>query len=46
ETQIDTSKLQEHASKYAFLVEKNIEALFKPPTEAIAQTRREIPLVF
>jgi len=46
ETQIDTSKLQEHASKYAFLVEKNIEALFKPPTEAIAQTRKEIPLVF
>jgi len=42
ETQIDTSKLQEHASKYAFLVEKNIEALFKP-AETAATTA--IPLV-
>jgi uncharacterized protein len=46
EIQIDISKLQEHASKYAFLVEKNIEALFKPPVEAVAQPRREVPLVF
>ncbi|MEM3326737.1 MAG: PAC2 family protein, partial [Thermoproteus sp.] len=38
--QIDTSKLQEHAQKYAFLVEKNIEALMQPP-----QQRREIPLM-
>ncbi|MFN3804071.1 MAG: proteasome assembly chaperone family protein [Pyrobaculum sp.] len=44
EVQIDTTKLQEHASKYAFLVEKNIEALFKP-TE-VAPGRREVPVVF
>ncbi len=45
ETQIDTAKLQEHASKYAFLIEKNLEALFKP-VEAVAAQRREVPLVF
>jgi len=45
ETQIDTSRLQEHASKYAFLVEKNIEALFKP-AESVAQVRKEVPLIF
>ncbi len=44
EVQIDTTKLQEHASKYAFLVEKNVEAMFKP-VETVAQ-RREIPTVF
>jgi len=43
ETQIDTSKLQEHASKYAFLVEKNIEALFKP-MEAVTAAAL-VPLV-
>jgi len=46
ETQIDTSKLQEHASKYAFLVEKNIEALFKPMEAVTTTARREVPLVF
>lgn len=44
ETPIDTAKLQEHAAKYSFLVEKNIEALFKP-IEAPA-ARKEVPLVF
>lgn len=38
--QIDTSNLQEHAQKYAFLVEKNIEAMMQP-----AQQKREIPLM-
>lgn len=43
--QIDTAKLQEHATKYAFLIEKNIEAILKP-AEAMAPARREVPLVF
>jgi uncharacterized protein len=37
---IDTSKMQEHAQKYAFLVEKNIEALMQS-----GQQKREIPLM-
>lgn len=38
--QIEASKLQEHAQRYAFLVEKNIEALIQPQ-----QPKREIPLM-
>ncbi|MEM0369829.1 MAG: proteasome assembly chaperone family protein [Pyrobaculum sp.] len=45
EVEIDTARLQEHAEKYSFLVEKNIEALFKP-VETTPQLRREVPLVF
>ncbi|AET32150.1 proteasome assembly chaperone family protein [Pyrobaculum ferrireducens] len=46
EIQIDTAKLQEHASKYAFLIEKNLEALFKPVEAVATAQKREIPLVF
>jgi uncharacterized protein len=42
EIQVDTSKLQDHASKYAFLVEKNIEALLRPA----ARAEKEVPVVF
>ncbi|MFB6489790.1 MAG: proteasome assembly chaperone family protein [Thermoproteus sp. AZ2] len=38
--QIDVAKLEEHAQRYAFLVEKNIEALIQPQ-----QPKREIPLM-
>lgn len=46
ETQIDTTRLQEHASKYAFLIEKNIEAIFKPVETTARVPGKEIPLVF
>ncbi len=33
--EIPTDKLAEHASKYAFLVDKNLEAYMKPPKEEL-----------
>ena len=41
-SEIPTDKLSEHAKRYTFLVEKNLEALMKPGD----QRGREVPLVF